>query len=75
MLPATMRKLFQSVSDLSSTIYRERIVAFPWQQWLRKRITLLNLLLFIRRVRKVAKSVYQLRHIRPSVRMYQLGSH
>jgi hypothetical protein len=28
-----------------------------------------------RRVRKIAKSDYELRHVRPSVRMEQLGSH
>ena len=30
---------------------------------------------FVRRVRKIPKSDYLLRHVRPSVRMEQLGSH
>jgi len=35
---------------------------------------MLTLFIF-RRVRKIAKSDYQLRHVCPSVRMEQLGSH
>jgi hypothetical protein len=31
--------------------------------------------LHFRRVRIVAKSAYYIRHVRPSVRMYQRGSH
>ena len=32
-------------------------------------------LCLVRRIRKIAKGDYQLRHARPSVRMVQLGSH